>query len=267
MRDVGMHITILGSGSAGNCTLIESDQTRILVDAGLSGRQILQRLAMLGQAVEELDGIVLTHEHTDHSRGLGTLCKSRPLPVYANRLTAEAIAAGADWNGKTRVSWRLFCTGAAFPVGNLTVESFSVPHDAQDPVGFVIRNGEVSVGVLTDLGHVTRLAAERVRSADALVLEANHDLKLLQEDPHRPWATKQRIMSRHGHLSNDAAAALAGELARQRLRHVMLAHLSRDCNRPELAERAVGASLLKSAAHPVSLLVAAQHAPTATVTI
>jgi phosphoribosyl 1,2-cyclic phosphodiesterase len=262
-----MQVTILGSGSAGNCTLIESATTSILVDAGLSGRQIAQRLEKVSRRLDDIHGVVLTHEHSDHTRGLGVLCKDRPLPIYANRLTAEAIAADPESNGRVRISWRLFSTGSPFAVGDLTVESFSVPHDAYDPVGFVIRHGEHAVGVLTDLGHVTKLVIERVRATNALVVEANHDLKLLQEDAVRPWALKQRIMSRHGHLSNDAAATLLGEVASDRLRHVLLAHLSRDCNRPEIAHRVVEEKLRRIGANQVALAVASQDVPTDTVTL
>ncbi len=262
-----MQVTILGSGSAGNCTLIETDTTRLLVDAGLSGRQIAQRLALIGRNIEHLSAVLLTHEHSDHTRGLGILCKSPAVAVYANRLTAEAVAADPEWSDRPRISWRLFSTGSPFEVGDCVIDSFSVPHDAQDPVGFVIRHGAQSVGVLTDLGHATKLVVERCRATDVLVVEANHDLKLLQEDTARPWATKQRIMSRHGHLSNGAAAMLAGEVVSDRLRHVFLAHLSRDCNRPELAQRVVSDKLRTLGATHVAVAVAGQDAPTATVTV
>ncbi len=264
-----MHITILGSGSAGNCTLIETDTTRLLVDAGLSGRQIAHRLALINRNIDQVSGVILTHEHSDHVRGLGVLCKSRPLPVYANRLTAEAVTTDPEWQEKVRISWRLFSTGTSFEVGDLLVESFSVPHDAYDPVGYVIRHpgSGLAVGVLTDLGHATKLVTERVRQMDVLVVEANHDLKLLQEDAARPWALKQRIMSRHGHLSNDAAATLASDVACDKLRHVLLAHLSRDCNRPELARQAVADKLRKIGANHTAVTVSSQDKPTATLTL
>jgi phosphoribosyl 1,2-cyclic phosphodiesterase len=264
-----MHITILGSGSAGNCMLIETETTRLLVDAGLSGRQIAQRLALINRNIDQVSGVILTHEHTDHTRGLGVLCKSRPLPVYANRLTAEAVTTDPEWPATVRISWRLFSTGGSFEVGDLLIESFSVPHDAYDPVGYVIRHPGygVAVGVLTDLGHATKLVTERVRQMDVLVVEANHDLKLLQEDAVRPWALKQRIMSRHGHLSNDAAATLAGDVACDKLRHVFLAHLSRDCNRPELAQQAVADKLRQIGANHTAVTVSSQDKPTATLTL
>ena len=260
---VGIEVTILGSGSAGNCTFIKTEHTAILVDAGLSSRQITQRLATIGRSVADLDAILLTHEHSDHTRGLTVLCRTHTIPVYANRLTAEAVATDPEFNGTTRISWRLFSTGHPFEVGDFTVESFSVPHDAYDPVGFAIRAGTHNVGLLTDLGHATKLVAERMRAMDVLVLESNHDVKLLQEDTARPWALKQRIMSRHGHLSNDAAATLAEEVCSHRLRHVFLAHLSRDCNRPEIAQRVVSQKLPAR----VQVAVASQDHPTATVSL
>ncbi len=264
-----MHITILGSGSAGNCTLIETDTTRLLVDAGLSGRQIARRLALINRNIDQISGVILTHEHSDHVCGLGVLCKARPLPVYANRLTAEAVTTDPDWPETVRISWRLFSTGGSFEVGDLLIESFSVPHDAYDPVGYVIRQpgSSIAVGVLTDLGQATKLVTERVRQMDALVVEANHDLKLLQEDAARPWALKQRIMSRHGHLSNDAAATLASDVACDKLRHVFLAHLSRDCNRPELAQQTVGDKLRQIGARHIAVAVSSQDKPTATLTL
>ena len=264
---VGIQITVLGSGSAGNCALVETETTRVLVDAGLSARQITQRLASVSRKITDIHGILLTHEHTDHIRALGVLCKANGCAVYANRLTAEAVAENPDWNGKVRISWRLFTTGQAFEIGDLLVEPFSVPHDAYDPVGFVIRNHTHSVGLVTDLGHATKLVVERLKATDAVVIESNHDLKLLQEDTARPWALKQRIMSRHGHLSNEAAATLAGELASDRLRHVLLAHLSRDCNRPELARDTVGLKLRQIGASHIAVTVTSQDVPTATISV
>jgi phosphoribosyl 1,2-cyclic phosphodiesterase len=253
---------MLGSGSAGNCALVESASTRILVDAGLSARQITQRLMQIGRNLSDIHAILLTHEHSDHIRGLSVLCKQHAVPVYANRPTAEATASYIEPNHAGRISWRLISNGHAFDVGDLNIEAFSIPHDAQDPVGYVIRHGDRSIGFATDLGHVTRLVVERVRSADLLVMEANHDVKMLQEDTIRPWATKQRILSRHGHLSNEAAATFAGEILSDRLQHLVLAHLSRDCNCPKLARQVVNNRLLQDGAGHVGITVAQQDQPT-----
>jgi len=260
---VSVQLTILGSGSAGNCAYLEAGDTRLLVDAGLSARQIRLRLAALGRSVETLTGILITHEHSDHVQGLDVLGPRLDVPVYCNRLTKEAV----EYQRQIRLASRVFATGASFEAGGLTVESFSVPHDAQDPVGFLVHTAEGSIGFLTDLGHATRLVIERVRSARALLIEANHDLKLLQEDTRRPWSTKQRIMSRHGHLSNDAAAAAVAEMGAEHLRFLFLGHLSRDCNRPELARAAVRERLSAAEASGIRLEIAGQDTPSQTINL
>lgn len=233
---VSVQFTILGSGSNGNCAYLESGNSRLLIDAGFSAKQIRERLAQIGRAPEGLNGILLTHEHTDHTNGLGTLCNKLSIPIYCNRLTKEAVELQFK---STRFDFRLFNTGAAFEVGEIGVETFSVPHDAYDPVGFMLRTCGRNIGFLTDLGHATKLVMERVRASNVLVLETNHDMKMLQDDVRRPWSVKQRIMSRHGHLCNDAAATVLAELVTAELQHVYLGHLSRDCNSPELARNVV----------------------------
>lgn len=255
-----VRFTILGSGSGGNCAYLETEDTRLLIDAGFSGRQIRQRLALLGKSPESLHGILVTHEHGDHTQGLGQIAAKLGIPLYCNRLTAEAIGGQFD----KPFAWRLFQTGSTFEIGDVVVETFSIPHDAQDPVGFLLRTPAGNLGFLTDLGHATRLVVQRVRPAQVLVLEANHDLKLLQEDTRRPWSTKQRILSRHGHLSNDGAAEAAEQIVTADLRHVYLGHLSRDCNRPELARRAVGERLARLGADHVTLHSTSQEAPSPT---
>ena len=166
-----------------------------------------------------------------------------------------------------RFEFRLFSTGASFEVGGVGVDTFSVPHDACDPVGFLLHTAGGNIGFLTDLGHATKLVIERVRSARALVLEANHDLKLLQDDTKRPWSVKQRIVSRHGHLSNEAAAEVAVQIVSAELQHLYLGHLSGDCNRPELAHRVVSQSLQKTGATHVHVQVASQETPCATLVL
>jgi phosphoribosyl 1,2-cyclic phosphodiesterase len=244
---VPVHFTILGSGSGGNCAYLETDETRLLIDAGFSGRQIRERLASIGRSPESLHGILITHEHSDHIQGLAALCGKLDTPVYCNRLTREAI----ECQVKAPLNARIFATGATFEVGDILVDTFSVPHDAYDPVGFLLRTARGNIGFLTDLGHATKLVIERVRTAHVLVLETNHDHQLLQDDRRRPWSVKQRIQSRHGHLSNDAAAELAAEIVSADLRQLYLGHLSRDCNRPELAHRVVSERLTALDAHHV----------------
>ncbi len=252
------HVTILGSGSAGNCALVETPKTRLLLDGGLSTLQIKQRLATCGVNPLEIDGILLTHEHSDHAGGLDVWCKQFQTPVYANALTAEALRRQSPGLAK---DWRVFMTGSDFTIGDVAVQTFSVPHDAMDPVGFVLHYGMASLGFLTDLGFATKLACERVRQAHTLVIEANHDEKLLQNDTRRPWATKQRIMSRHGHLSNDAAAGVVAGMLGGNIRRTVLGHLSRDCNSAELAGGAVRQRLAAEGVAPesVEVFVASQR--------
>jgi phosphoribosyl 1,2-cyclic phosphodiesterase len=234
-------VTILGSGSAGNCALVETPACRLLVDGGLSARQICSRLEAAGVEPGAIDAILITHEHIDHAGGLDVFCRKFETPVYCNALTADAIRRSS--REEFRKDYRLFLTGTEFIVGDITVQTFSVPHDAADPIGFVLHHGRASLGFCTDLGFATKLVHERLRNAGTVVIETNHDEKLLQEDSRRPWPVKQRIMSRHGHLSNAAAAEVLASLARHGLRRAILGHLSRDCNTPGLALGAVGSRL------------------------
>ena len=226
------NIIVLGSGSAGNCALIESRGCRLLVDGGLSAKQITARLASVGVEPSMLDGILLTHEHADHVGGLRVLCKKTPIPVYCTRLTAEMLR---KEELALHPDVRQFQAGAGFTIKDIDVQSFSVPHDAVDPVGFTFHHGSDSLGFLTDLGKCTNLARERVKGVSTLVIETNHDEKTLQADTRRPWSLKQRIMSIHGHLSNAAAATEVVGLLEHGLNRAILCHLSRDCNSPELA--------------------------------
>jgi phosphoribosyl 1,2-cyclic phosphodiesterase len=260
---VPVRLTILGSGSSGNCAYVETDDARLLIDAGFSLRQIRQRLATIGRVPENLTGIIITHEHSDHVSSVPLLNGKLQIPLYCNRPTLEAI----EYQSETRLSCRVFTTGASFEVGDIGVETFSVPHDAQEPVGFLLRTSAGNIGFLTDLGHTTRLVLERVRPAHVLVLEANHDVKMLQDCPTRPWSLKQRILGRHGHLSNEAAADAAEQIMSADLRHVYLGHLSRECNHPELAHRVVNERLQKLGAGHVKLELAAQGQPCPTLAL
>lgn len=226
------NLTVLGSGSAGNCSLIATSQCRLLIDAGFSARQITHRLEAIGVRPESLDGILITHEHSDHVAGLEIFCRRFCVPIYANPLTAETLRRGflTDFP-----NWNLFSTGAVFSIKDIEIQSFYVPHDAVDPTAFVFNGEEGSIGFLTDLGYAPNLALERIRQVHTLLVETNHDEQMLQADNRRPWSIKQRILSRHGHLSNEAAAKLVASIAGHQLQRVVLGHLSRDCNRPELA--------------------------------
>lgn len=258
-----VHLTILGSGSGGNCAYLETTQTRLLIDAGFSGRQIRNRLAGIGRAPETLDGVLITHEHSDHISGLVGLAVKLELPIYCNRLTKEAIEAQLQ----IQINARLFCTGCSFEIGDVSVDTFPIPHDAYDPVGFLLHTEAGNIGFLTDLGHATKLAVERIRTANVLLLEANHDLKMLREDPRRPWSLKQRILSRHGHLSNEGAAEVVEQILSAELRRLYLGHLSRDCNRPELARQVVATRLERLGGTHVCLESTSQDAPSPTLAL
>lgn len=261
---MSVQFTILGSGSSGNSALLEAGDTQLLIDAGFSARQIRERLAGIGRTPERLSGILITHEHSDHIKGLGTLCGRLGVPIYANRLTREAIQKQFQ---DTPLPFVTFETGSRFGVGSVEVQTFSVPHDAIDPVGFVMETHAGAIGFLTDLGHATKLILERVRQVRLLLLEANHDLRLLQEDMKRPWSLKQRILARHGHLSNDAAAEVAVHLAEGPLEEIHLGHLSRECNRPELALKTIRRRLDSVGAQRIRVVNTSQDEPSQTVVL
>jgi phosphoribosyl 1,2-cyclic phosphodiesterase len=254
---------------------VTTDHCRLLIDAGLSARQIVSRLEALNISPDTLDGILLTHEHGDHAGGLEVLCRKwRDVPIYCNAQTAAVLRRDGVCLGAHR-PWRIFATGSDFTIGDLAVQTFAVPHDAVDPVGFMFHRGRAALGYLTDLGFATKLVHERVRAATTLVIETNHDTALLNADTKRPWSVKQRITSRHGHLSNEAAAAVVAELlaAGGNLRRTVLGHLSRDCNRPDLAVatmRKIGAGgdnsaleIVAAAQGEVSAIFAVEEAPPA----
>ena len=214
-------------------------------------------MAAVGVDSGKLDAVVLTHEHQDHARGLGVLMRKLEVPVYATVHTAAVLRQGTHG-----VKWTCFESGQSFRVGELLVESFQVMHDAVDPVGFVFRGGGVSMGFLSDAGHVPDLLRARLGGLDLLFLEANYDDGLLEADHKRPWPTKQRICSRHGHLSNIQAAEAVVAVAHAGLRRVVLGHLSRDCNQPELATGVVRGHLAAAGWGHVEVGCACQDEPT-----
>jgi phosphoribosyl 1,2-cyclic phosphodiesterase len=237
-----MELIVLGSGSSGNSAVLRAHGTTLLLDAGLSARTTLARLASVGIGPEEIDAILLTHEHGDHARGLPVLLRSLRCPVYATRLTMEDL--GEQDARNLAATWRIFATGSTFDLGAVSITAFSVPHDAADPVGFTIRSEQASVAVLTDLGHANHSVIHHATGVNCLFIEANHDEQMLHADSRRPFSVKQRILSSHGHLSNRAAAELVLGAMTDSLRRVVLGHLSRDCNSPELAVNTVRQTLV-----------------------
>lgn len=236
---MSLEVCVLASGSSGNCIYIASDKTRVLIDAGLSAKQIALRLEQIGVVPESINGICISHEHGDHIAGIRVLQKRHGIPVYSNAGTLTGIMRQPKAH---EIAVKVFQTGSAFEIGDISIEPFSVPHDAYEPVGFRLTAGKTSVGSVTDLGMITALVRDKLRGCKAIVLEANHDEDLLREAL-RPWPLKQRIRSRQGHLSNIDAARLISESATEHLEHVFLAHLSSDCNTPDTAIRTVASQL------------------------
>lgn len=236
---MAVRICVLASGSSGNCTYVESGSGALLVDAGLSGRETLRRLREIAADVAGIRAVCVSHEHNDHTAGLRVLHRQHGIPLYANSGTVQALSRDPRLQG---LAWQIFTTGSPFAVGDFRIEPFSVSHDAMEPVGFVVHSGDLRIGIVTDMGIATTLVRERLRPCQVLVVEANHDERLLQEAS-RPWGIKQRIRGRQGHLSNDKAAAMIAEIAGPHLLYVFLAHLSEECNRHKLALAAVRRAL------------------------
>lgn len=234
---MSMQFSILGSSSSGNSALLVTENCRVLVDAGFSCKRLCAMMEERGVRPEEIDAIFVTHEHSDHSAGISTFAKKFNPVVYANLMTARAIQPKL----KNNPEWRIFNTGSTFQFRDLTIESFSLPHDAHDPVGFKFTSGRGDdlfspirrLAWLIDLGFAPQDIGNRIRDVDTLVVESNYCPQLLERDERRPWSLKQRISGRHGHLSNGAARDLLESIGEPSWSQVFLAHLSQDCNSPE----------------------------------
>ncbi|HEX7050275.1 MAG TPA: MBL fold metallo-hydrolase [Longimicrobiales bacterium] len=252
-----MRVTVLGSGSSGNATLVEADGVRVLVDAGFTGRDLERRLRAADVAPESIAGIVITHDHGDHTRGMGILARRFGLPLYLTPATRNACR--KLLNGKEDV--RSYDSAQPFRIGPIQVDPFLTVHDAVDPVAVTLRHVDsgLKLGIATDLGRPTATVRHALAGCDLLILEANHDEARLWNGPY-PWSVKQRIASSHGHLSNRAAAQLARELYHPGLAAVVLAHLSTHCNDGELARDVVGEELA-ALRYEGTLQVARQDAP------
>lgn len=226
---MGMSFALLGSGSTGNTTLISDGDTHILVDVGLSGRETTRRLREYGLEPENISAIVVSHEHGDHCRGVGPFAKNLDIPVFMTE--GAFLNSGMKLDSKKH---RPIGSGESFEVYGFSFTSFAVPHDSADPLGFVIEKDGIKIGIVLDLGYLSNLVLERLKGCDGLIIESNHDIRMLQAGPY-PWALKQRVMSRRGHLSNDSVAQYLGNDFDGKAAHVILAHLSRNNNLPELA--------------------------------
>lgn len=228
-----MRFATLGSGSRGNALLVAGGTTRLLVDCGFGLRETERRLALLGVAAAHLQGILVTHEHGDHLRGVAALARRHGIPVWATNGTWSRVRDA----GVERVNL-IASTGPGFQVGDIRVEPFPIPHDAREPCHYVLESGGRRLGLLTDSGHVTRHIRQCLGECDALVLECNHDAEMLRRGPYPPFL-RARVGGDFGHLGNHQAAELVDQLPHRRLSRLLLAHLSEKNNHPELARQAI----------------------------
>ncbi len=239
LAGMGVSVSMLASGSRGNCALVASATTKILVDAGISCRETFKRMKALEDDPHTLSAILITHEHCDHISGLATLAKKLRIPIFMTGATHQAWArAMRDENGeKPKLEkFERFESGHSFQVGDIAVKPFTIPHDAADPVGFTFSAEGAKVGFVTDLGCVQANVKDNLRRCDILVIESNHDIETLRVGPY-PWSVKQRVMSRVGHLSNVALADFLTSDYDNNATFVVLAHLSEQNNHPEIARR------------------------------
>ncbi|MCM3785326.1 MBL fold metallo-hydrolase [Neobacillus mesonae] len=233
---MGIAFTVLSSGSTGNVTVVRNDDTALLIDAGLSAKRVDELLLERDMLGSQLDGILVTHEHSDHIRGLGAVARKYNLPIYANTKTWNAMHKSLGKIPEENV--KIMESGEVREFQSLRVESFGISHDAAEPVGYSFYDGKEKLSVATDLGYMSDKVRLAISDADVLVLEANHDIDMLRMGRY-PWNTKRRIMSDLGHLSNEAAGAALSELLNGRTKRTYLAHLSRDHNMMELAKLTV----------------------------
>ena len=249
---------MLASGSAGNAAFLSTSKTRVLIDAGLSVKELTRRLAEIGEKPEDLDAVLITHEHSDHISGLPRLVRARakkkkPVAVFISRLTAPMI----DWDGmEPPPPVEHFQSGADWMVGDVKVQSFGIPHDAEDPVGFCLEAEGVKVGIATDLGYVPDSIKYHLRGVHHLLFESNHAIEMLKVGPY-PWSVKQRVMSRKGHLSNDSTCSYIENDLDSGIQTLILGHLSEQNNHPVIVRQGAEESLQRRGIAP-RLVIAEQ---------
>jgi phosphoribosyl 1,2-cyclic phosphodiesterase len=243
----------LASGSKGNCIYYSTGKTKLLIDAGISAKTIKTRLEQIGVSLSEIDAILITHDHHDHIAGLKTLCKDTGIPIFANADTAKGIVETFQMVLKCKI----FSTGDTFSFQDLVIHPFSIPHDTLDPVGFTFHHDGMKVAFCTDLGFVTSLIRTQLRDCDYLYVESNHCPTLVHAST-RPMVYKQRVLSRVGHLSNQACAELLLDVVSDKTKHIYLAHLSSECNTQERALETVSVELEKRGVH-IPIEIAQQH--------
>lgn len=267
---MAVSITVLASGSRGNSTVVASSRTHLLVDAGLSCKETLLRLLQCGCDPASLDAILITHEHSDHIQGLNVLAKKLRIPVFLTASTQRAyLKCARDSQGNKICLERVenFESGHSFQIGDIAVTPFTIPHDAADPVGFTFRTEGIKAAIATDLGYLPASVKDHVRGCQMLIVESNHDVEMLRIGPY-PWSVKQRVLSRLGHLSNDALADFIVNDYDGEAEYLILAHLSEQNNHPEVARTAAERALDRHGnLFRNKLLLACQDRPLQTVTL
>ncbi len=250
-----MQFCVLGSGSAGNATIIKTEETVLMVDAGFSAARLKEKMKACGIEPDALDAILITHEHADHVKGVHQFTKKHPVRVFATRHTGMCVLEKAPEAAIT-----FFEKGHSFLIGDIVVTPFATYHDAVDPVGFKFETEKSSLGFISDTGQAPRCVAEYLSMVDSLVVESNYDPDMLAATPKRPWPLKQRIASGHGHLSNEQACDLLRRIGHDALKNVVLAHLSAESNSPALAEELMRATLCDMGLDATALFCSGQDA-------
>jgi len=263
---IGLRVSILASGSSGNLTLLATESTRILVDAGLGKRETLARLAAVQCDLDRLDAVLITHEHSDHCNGLPQVLGLWKSPLYVTEPTMDALERILPDTFRKRLRGvESIQAGQRFSIGDIDVHAFAIPHDAADPIGFTFRTNGTKVAICTDLGYMPELVKVHLRQTDCLILESNHDLDMLKVGPY-PWVVKQRVLSRTGHLSNLAVSEFLAdpEGFDSSARYLVMAHISQENNNPDLVRISAEEALRRRPSESTftgELLITSQHTP------
>lgn len=233
-----MELFSIASGSSGNCICVGNDRSHVMIDAGVSGKRIEEGMNTYDYTTSDMDGILITHEHSDHIMGLGVIARKYGLPIYATKGTVDAILTSSSVGKIDTDLFHVIEEGVEFAVGDLTIMPMSISHDAADPVAYLLTDGTHRIGVVTDLGVYNEEIIRQMQGLDAVLLEANHDINMLQVGSY-PYPLKQRILGEKGHLSNEASGQLLGRILHDNMKHILLGHLSKENNYAQLAYETV----------------------------
>ncbi|MBQ3794585.1 MAG: MBL fold metallo-hydrolase [Lachnospiraceae bacterium] len=265
-----MRLCSIASGSSGNCIYVGNDHTHLLVDVGISGKRVREGVESLDLSMADLDGILITHEHSDHIQGLGVLARKYSIPIYSTKGTVEAICKDSKIGKVDHDLFQIIRPDERFRIKDLDVTPFRIAHDAADPVAYRFRSEKKSVAVCTDLGHYDAYTIENLKDLDVVLLESNHDVRMLETGPY-PYPLKKRILGDRGHLSNETAGRLLCDILHDHVKAVVLGHLSKMNNLPELAYEAVRMQVdmsdCKYTSHDFPLIVAKRDVPSEAIEI